>query len=384
MVKVLHILKLIKANKHREKPYASMAEMIVADLMSKASLRNPEICIEEKQHSGEVNSDGLVIKGTFSLTKSDLRNDRKSQKDSKGFGAQPINMASPMSKDKLSSNSFSKARMLRNNHLKHIGKSNSTPLKEKEPVLVVGNGQKLGENPAYNNLARPPSRQRNSYNEFESLLEGSESGSQTVDVVDHFPLEDSSVFKSTKPNDELEFIDIEGEIDEEVEKLEITSNSKHAHRHQGHSRSAVLENLAINEAISLREIIFGNANGTSFNPEWEQQSFTFNDTRQLEFGLVQHKGGPCGILAAVQALVVKHLLENNGGNLSPSNADRQGVLVKVLAAILWQAANYDGGSKCATVCSDSGRTKFHSSILYRNDGITEKIQVFKSSNILYV
>ena len=89
------------------------------------------------------------------------------------------------------------------------------------------------------------------------------------------------------------------------------------------------------------------------------------------------------ILASTVFLIsnIKHLMDHYCGNLSPNNAERQQVLTKVLASMLWQAAIYDGGSKFAYVCHDSGRSKFHSSLLYRNDGITEKIQFTRCSTL---
>lgn len=375
LAKVLHILKLIKANKHREKPYPSMAEMIVADLIAKASLRNPEICIEERQHSGEISSDGLIIKGTFSLHKSDPHVDKKKSAlpvDPRGSPSSHI-----QSSDKASNSSISKARMLRNSHLKYIGKSSSTPYKEFASLQIVGSNPKVRENPVVV-TTRPPSRQRNSYNDFESLKEDSESNQKVEMKIDHFPQSKVNVFKSSNSADGgLEFIDIEDDIDEELHKLDlksldIGSKSNNKSVHVVHREQ--LEDLTKDEAIKMREIIFGDAASVGFNPEWDQQSFTFNDTHGLEFGLVQHKGGPCGILAAVQALIIKHLKEHHNGDLSPSNGKRQIVLVKVLSSILWQAANYKGGNKCVKVCYNSGRSKFAPSALYRNDGITEKLQ----------
>jgi hypothetical protein len=38
------------------------------------------------------------------------------------------------------------------------------------------------------------------------------------------------------------------------------------------------------------------------------QNFQFSAVPTLEFGLVQHKGGPCGILAVVQAFILRRLL----------------------------------------------------------------------------
>ena len=117
---------------------------------------------------------------------------------------------------------------------------------------------------------------------------------------------------------------------------------------------------------ALRELIFGSARGPSFNVEWKKQNFFFCDLPDLEYGLIQHKvclnmatgvktehhwvptdltlccrspsseifctmfspthrvgrvaylhilnllphsqGGPCGVLACVQAHILKHLL----------------------------------------------------------------------------
>lgn len=349
-----------------------MAEMIVADLIAKASVRNPEICIEERQHSAEMNSDGLVIKGTFSLTKSDPHNDKKKPTvplEARAMHQQCIKDQFPRD------TSFSKARMMRNSHLKNIGKSNSTPRKEAGPLQVVGNNQKSRESPLAI-ATRPPSRQKNSYTEFESLQERSETVKKMPEPSFHMEKNSSSM---SKTNEGLEFIDIEEDIDDELQKLDMSALCSRVK--QPVKAVSKLEDLTITDAIKLREIVFGNATGVGFNPEWQQQSFTFNDTSELEFGLVQHKGGPCGILAAVQALIIKHLMDHYCGNLSPNNAERQQVLTKVLASMLWQAAIYDGGSKFAYVCHDSGRSKFHSSLLYRNDGITEKIQFTRCSTL---
>lgn len=40
------------------------------------------------------------------------------------------------------------------------------------------------------------------------------------------------------------------------------------------------------------------------------QGFFFTDVANLRYGLVQHEGGPCGVLAVVQAYVLRFLLEN--------------------------------------------------------------------------
>lgn len=40
------------------------------------------------------------------------------------------------------------------------------------------------------------------------------------------------------------------------------------------------------------------------------QGFVFSTVRDLQYGLVQHQGGPCGILAVVQGYVLRFLLQH--------------------------------------------------------------------------
>jgi hypothetical protein len=46
---------------------------------------------------------------------------------------------------------------------------------------------------------------------------------------------------------------------------------------------------------------------------WLQQGFFFAEQTLLKYGLVQQEGGPCGVLAAVQAVVLVRLLDEGGG-----------------------------------------------------------------------
>ncbi|ETE57672.1 hypothetical protein L345_16609, partial [Ophiophagus hannah] len=60
-------------------------------------------------------------------------------------------------------------------------------------------------------------------------------------------------------------------------------------------------------AKDLKTLLFGSSLGC-FSEEWKIQSFTFNENPELKYGIVQKKGGPCGVLAAVQAHVLQHLI----------------------------------------------------------------------------
>lgn len=54
-------------------------------------------------------------------------------------------------------------------------------------------------------------------------------------------------------------------------------------------------------------MVFGNLQ-QSFSDDWKIQSFTFGDLSKLKFGIVQKKGGPCGVLAAVQSYLLLELI----------------------------------------------------------------------------
>jgi hypothetical protein len=65
-------------------------------------------------------------------------------------------------------------------------------------------------------------------------------------------------------------------------------------------------------------LIFGNLTQT-FNQEWVMQNLAFCDIAKLKFGIVQKKGGPCGVLAAIQSYVLLELLFPS---TAPSNPDQ--------------------------------------------------------------
>ncbi|XP_076860473.1 putative ubiquitin carboxyl-terminal hydrolase MINDY-4 isoform X1 [Brachyhypopomus gauderio] len=127
-------------------------------------------------------------------------------------------------------------------------------------------------------------------------------------------------------------------------------------------------------ATALKMLIFGSPT-SCFSAEWKQQSFTFSGTPGLRYGIVQKKGGPCGVLAAVQAAVLQKLLFEGGSRgseaeqLQVSDAVRTRCLTDALTEILWRA----GDGKKATVAINSGRRLFTPMGHYRSEGILELI-----------
>ncbi|XP_015261147.1 PREDICTED: protein FAM188B, partial [Gekko japonicus] len=130
-------------------------------------------------------------------------------------------------------------------------------------------------------------------------------------------------------------------------------------------------------ARDLKILLFGSSLGC-FSEEWKIQSFAFSDVPELKYGIVQKKGGPCGVLAAVQGCVLRHLIfgdssENSGDpwDLRPSEARRSECLALALADILWRA----GGSEKATVALCTGTQQFTPAGKYKADGILETVML---------
>lgn len=136
-------------------------------------------------------------------------------------------------------------------------------------------------------------------------------------------------------------------------------------------------------AVELKVVLLGSSLNY-FSVEWRNQGFTFSETHDLRYGIVQKKGGPCGVLASIQAFVLKKLLFENIKSsdtglqrLRPSNTTRRKCLISAAAEILWRA----GEEKQATVAINSGRNHFTPTAHYKSEGILEKITCFTVDNL---
>eukprot|EP01012_Entosiphon_sulcatum_P056037 TRINITY_DN7894_c0_g2_i1.p1 TRINITY_DN7894_c0_g2~~TRINITY_DN7894_c0_g2_i1.p1 ORF type:complete len:609 (-),score=94.88 TRINITY_DN7894_c0_g2_i1:698-2524(-) len=88
--------------------------------------------------------------------------------------------------------------------------------------------------------------------------------------------------------------------------------------------------VGLTRARKLREFLLGRLQ--KWPPSWEFQGFSFNQA--IPYGLVQHEGGPCGVIAAVQAHVIRHLMHTPGSaHTTPESA-----LSLALADIIWRSS----------------------------------------------
>ncbi|KAF4800200.1 hypothetical protein TURU_046923 [Turdus rufiventris] len=110
----------------------------------------------------------------------------------------------------------------------------------------------------------------------------------------------STGYKEEQMKEVLELVDVEDEeTSGEVNKTPDLSTL--------YMLQIVSKAIDISLAKELKNLLFGSSL-CCFSEEWKIQSFTFNNIPQLKYGIVQKKGGPCGVLAAVQACVLQQLI----------------------------------------------------------------------------
>ncbi|KAM9287794.1 putative ubiquitin carboxyl-terminal hydrolase MINDY-4 [Cariama cristata] len=177
----------------------------------------------------------------------------------------------------------------------------------------------------------------------------------------------STCYKEDQMKDVLELVDVEDEetTGEVIKNLDVSTL---------YMLQVVSKPIDISLAKELKNLLFGSSL-CCFSEEWKIQSFTFNNIPQLKYGIVQKKGGPCGVLAAVQACVLQQLIFGDSNRnkdsrcLQPSEVHRTKCLSMAIADILWRA----GGNEKAIVALPSGRQQFTPIGKYKADGILETL-----------
>ncbi|CEG43970.1 protein fam188b [Plasmopara halstedii] len=120
---------------------------------------------------------------------------------------------------------------------------------------------------------------------------------------------------------------------------------------------STMRGLTSSDVSTVQQLLFGSSK-KSFSSHWYEQGFVFSTIQDLQYGLIQHQGGPCGVLAVVQGYVLRFLLlegQNDWKNSGILQLER--VLAQALAFILWQSAVASQASKCVVVIKNNARSK---------------------------
>ncbi|POM70452.1 Hypothetical protein PHPALM_13108 [Phytophthora palmivora] len=123
--------------------------------------------------------------------------------------------------------------------------------------------------------------------------------------------------------------------------------------------------LTASDVAAVQQLLFGTGK-KAFSSHWEEQGFVFSTARDLQYGLIQHQGGPCGILAVVQGYVLRFLLQHAPVDWkNPGVPQQERALVQALAHILWQAAQASRVTECVVAVKDNhggGQRRFMSGL----------------------
>ncbi|NXF38713.1 MINY4 hydrolase, partial [Nyctibius bracteatus] len=241
---------------------------------------------------------------------------------------------------------------------KLLSERDRTKTEERKPVSSFGtesNEKSLKMSAPHRHSGTGRDKRERSLRKNESRLSG------------HRKSPTSTCYKEDQMKDVLELVDVDDE--------ETTGQvSKDPDLSTLCTLQVVSKAIDISLAKELKNLLFGSSL-CCFSEEWKIQSFTFNNIPQLKYGIVQKKGGPCGVLAAVQACVLQQLIfaDSNRNKdtrcLQPSEVHRTKCLTMAIADILWRA----GGNEKAIVALSSGRQQFTPIGKYKADGILESL-----------
>jgi hypothetical protein len=133
--------------------------------------------------------------------------------------------------------------------------------------------------------------------------------------------------------------------------------------------------LRVEAANDVKALLFSDPRKV-FPDAWKKQGLYFTSKRQLGYGLVQRAGGPCGVIASLNAYVLAELLFSDTSTLEgdeswqqPPPEAQQRSLIGALSSVLFATS---GGSGKCIVCLPAAQHLYRTSA-YTPDGITERV-----------
>ena len=172
----------------------------------------------------------------------------------------------------------------------------------------------------------------------------------------------------------------------EIEDVEEESGCIQTHRSSELRAPAPGTPITAAEAREVKQLLLGSGQAM-FPPGWAGQALAWNPRPGLRHGLLQERGGPCGVLAATMAATLKVLLAGSDlASLAPAPAPAQlsdlteeqrgRALAAALAEVL---ARCRAGAGEMVVAIAGMRRHFSSAGRLRADGVTETLNLFRFS-----
>ncbi|EDQ88493.1 uncharacterized protein MONBRDRAFT_32796 [Monosiga brevicollis MX1] len=128
-------------------------------------------------------------------------------------------------------------------------------------------------------------------------------------------------------------------------------------------------------AVALKKAIFGRLDAR-FVPAWLRQNLAFHPHPDLAYGLWQQEGGPCGVLAVVQAYLLRELLFETHVGLQPSPAQRMEALTHALTRMLWRCGE---GRECVVAVLGTSEAQGLPPTWAR-DGVLERVHTVECAD----
>lgn len=147
-------------------------------------------------------------------------------------------------------------------------------------------------------------------------------------------------FSKQNHNDDIEIIeDLDLSDTEHIDQSRVKSSA-------ADFNAPHLNDFNLQDDQELSKLIFPSSGPKEFSPEWKGKGFQFQTIHEIAYGLIQIKGGPCGLLAAVQATIIKNLVWSknsyNQSALRPNSDQTKSALLLALRDILWTASKESG------------------------------------------
>ncbi|ORX41697.1 hypothetical protein BCR36DRAFT_416592 [Piromyces finnis] len=99
---------------------------------------------------------------------------------------------------------------------------------------------------------------------------------------------------------------------------------------------------------NLLNLVYGDTK-ENYQDSWKGKRLSFNRNSSVSYGLIQEKGGPCGLISVVQAYVILHLAfkntkyENVDEEVlhSFTDGEKEDALINSLADIIWKSGEWN-------------------------------------------